>query len=218
VVPLGALVAGIGGVLVAGFIQHRLEDKRTAREDRLDQARADREEARELDRERRAENAEKRRVVGALRLAARKFDNARSAVTGSHISMVLGLDPGPSPEAVQLMATWMTPTAWAVHERTANIVDGMGGIKRGAPFDDPFVDGVYTAPGERNPERESRDNEIAPGDWGPGRRPGVAAHGGVRHRIEAEAVVIVRHGVRHDARGRETSDSRDGRSRRRPRG
>jgi len=78
VVPLGALVAGIGGVLVGGFIQHRLEDKRTAREDRLDQARADREEARELDRERRAENAEKRRVVGALRLAARKFDNARA--------------------------------------------------------------------------------------------------------------------------------------------
>ncbi len=152
VVPLGALVAGIGGVLVGGFIQHRLEDKRTAREDRLDQARADREEARELDRERRAENAEKRRVVGALRLAARKFDNARSAVAlssrgRSHTSVVLGIDPGPSPEAVQLMATWMTPTAWAVHERVANIVDAMGGIKGEAPDEDPVVDDVYTALG-----------------------------------------------------------------------
>ena len=152
VVPLGALVAGIGGVLVGGFIQHRLEDKRTAREDRLDQARANREKARELDRERRAENAEKRRVVGALRLAARKFDNARSAVAlssrgRSHTSVVLGIAPGPSPEAVQLMATWMTPTAWAVHERVANIVDAMGGIKGEAPDEDPFVDDVYTALG-----------------------------------------------------------------------
>jgi len=153
VVPLGALVAGIGGVLVGGFIQHRLEDKRTAREDRLDQARADREEARELDRERRAENAEKRRVVGALRLAARKFDNARSAVAlssrgRSHTSVVLGIDPGPSPEAVQLMATWMTPAAWAVHERAANIVDALGGMKGEARDEDPFrVDDVYTALG-----------------------------------------------------------------------
>lgn len=157
VVPLGALVAGIGGVLVGGFIQHRLEDKRTAREDRLDQARADREEARE----RRAENAEKRRVVGALRLAARKFDNARSAVAlssrgRSHTSVVLGIDPGPSPEAVQLMATWMTPTAWAVHERVANIVDAMGGIKGEAPDEDPVVDDVYTALGSGIQKREPR--------------------------------------------------------------
>ena len=153
VVPLGALIAGIGGVLIGGVIQHRLEDKRTAREDRLDQARADREEGRELDRERRTENAEKRRLVGALRLAARKFDNARSAVAlasggRSHAHTVLGIDPGPSPEAVQLMATWMAPNAWAVHERVANIVDALGGMKGEAPDEDlSRLDDVYTALG-----------------------------------------------------------------------
>lgn len=152
VVPLGALVAGIGGVLVGGpfSIAWRTSAPR-GRTGWIRPAPTARRLASWT--ERRAENAEKRRVVGALRLAARKFDNARSAVAlssrgRSHTSVVLGIDPGPSPEAVQLMATWMTPAAWAVHERAANIVDALGGMKGEARDEDSFrVDDVYTALG-----------------------------------------------------------------------
>jgi hypothetical protein len=46
------------------------------------------------------------------------------------------------------MATWMAPNAWAVHERVANIVDALGGMKGEAPDEDlSRLDDVYTALG-----------------------------------------------------------------------
>ena len=114
---IGALIAGVGGVLLGGKIQDRIEDKRGEREDRLDERRADRERVLEDERQARTDHAAKRQAIGAARAAIGEFEGARipmkvTITFGRWWPGKVAPKPGLTPEQVHLLATWLSHGGW----------------------------------------------------------------------------------------------------------
>jgi hypothetical protein len=85
------------GVLVAGWIQNKIEDKRQSR----------------------ALDAEKRRAIGALRLARRYFagviHHTGAAAIEMDCSLLRGMESPLRPEEETLLATWITDDEWRLY-------------------------------------------------------------------------------------------------------
>jgi len=132
VVPLGtligALIAGIGGVLVGGQIQQRIEKNRGEREDQLDDRRAQRERELEDERQARADHADKRQAIGATRAAIGELQRVMMGIAST---AAVGVwwpeewDPAPhlTPDQVHLLATWLSHFAWADFDSTRQTLD-----------------------------------------------------------------------------------------------
>lgn len=117
VIPLGALIAGIGGVLIGGLIQHGIERKRGDREDRLDERRAQRERELEDARQRNAANASKRQAIGSIRIALDylfdvHFVSAEALQERSAAPFRIVMKSPIEQEDRQLLASWLGSGAW----------------------------------------------------------------------------------------------------------
>jgi hypothetical protein len=124
VIPLGALVAGIGGVLFGGLIQHRLEKKRGDREDSLDEKKAQRERNLEDTRATHEFRARRRQALGSLRVVLSELQRMRSiaeweadqAAQGQDYPIVQSSERGyvlTRPEDMHNIASWVDDDTWS---------------------------------------------------------------------------------------------------------